>query len=142
VPEKTFFMIKPDGVARGLVDEIFKRLVQAGLKVAVDRRATISEQQAAELYLPHLGKTFYDGLVKFITSGPVRLCLVEGERAIVKTRALMGATDPLAAERGTIRGDLREKDVINEDGVIKNLVHGSDSLASAQRELAIFFPGL
>lgn len=140
--EKTFFMIKPDGVARGLVDEISKRLDKAGLRLVQKRPASVTEAQAADLYSPHLEKKFYGGLVKFITSGPVVLCLVEGEAAIARTRGLMGDTDPLAAERGTIRGDLREADVINEDGIIKNLVHGSDSPASAQRELAIFFPGL
>ena len=137
--EKTFFMIKPDGVARGLTDDIFKRVEGAGLKVEAKRQLTPTLEQAAELYQPHLGKKFYPGLVKFITSGPVVACIVSGESAIGRLRALMGDTDPLAAERGTIRGDLKEAAVINEDGIIKNLVHGSDSAAAAARETAVFF---
>ena len=137
--EKSYFMIKPDGVARGLTDEIIKRVEDAGLKVEARKELSVTPEQAADLYSPHLGKTFYPGLIKFITSGPVLACLVSGESAISRLRALMGDTDPLAAERGTIRGDLKEMAVINEDGIIKNLVHGSDSPAAAAREAAIFF---
>jgi nucleoside-diphosphate kinase len=132
-------MIKPDGVARGLTETIIKRVEVAGLKVEAKQELKMTPAQAADLYQPHLGKKFYPGLLKFITSGPVVACLVEGEGAIARLRALMGDTDPLAAERGTIRGDLKEMDVINEDGIIKNLVHGSDSPAAAARESAIFF---
>jgi nucleoside-diphosphate kinase len=132
-------MIKPDGVARGLTEDIFARLAAAGLKIEAQKPLTLSAAQAAELYQPHLGKKFYPGLVKFITSGPVVVCLVGGEGAISALRRLMGDTDPLAAERGTIRGDLKEPAVINEDGIIKNLVHGSDSPEAAARESAIFF---
>jgi nucleoside-diphosphate kinase len=139
VPEKTFFMIKPDGVSRGLIETILKRVSDAGFKVEVMKQITLTQEQAAQLYQPHLGKKFYPGLVKFITSGPVLTCLVSGKNAISGLRALMGDTDPLAAERGTIRGDLKEPAVINEDGIIKNLVHGSDSPAAATRESAIFF---
>ena len=137
--EKTFFMIKPDGVSRGLTETILKRVSDAGLEVEVKKQITLTREQAAQLYQPHLGKKFYPGLVKFITSGPVLACLVSGEGAISRLRALMGDTDPLAAERGTIRGDLKEAAVLNEDGIIKNLVHGSDSPAAAVRESAIFF---
>ena len=137
--EKTFFMVKPDGVSRGLTDEIFKRVGSVGLKLVLKKPMTVSREKAQDLYSPHLGKKFYPGLLKFITSGPVVACVVEGEKAISRLRALMGDTDPLAAERGTIRGDLREGSVINEDGIIKNLVHGSDSPESAEREIAIFF---
>ncbi|MDD5594327.1 MAG: nucleoside-diphosphate kinase [Candidatus Margulisbacteria bacterium] len=132
-------LIKPDGVARGLIDTIIKRVEAAGLKVETKKQITLTGEQAAELYRPHLGKQFYPGLVKFISSGPVMACIVSGEQAISRLRALMGDTDPLAAERGTIRGDLKEMAVINEDGIIKNLVHGSDSLESAAREMPIFF---
>jgi nucleoside-diphosphate kinase len=111
----------------------------AGLKVEAQKQLTLTADQAAELYQPHLGKKFYPGLIRFITSGPVLACIVSGESAISRLRALMGDTDPLAAERGTIRGDLKEAAVINEDGIIKNLVHGSDSPAAAAREAAIFF---
>ena len=137
--EKTFFMIKPDGVARGLTEDIIKRVTEAGLAVEVKKQLTPTPEQAADLYQPHLGKKFYPGLIKFITSGPVVACRVSGESAISRLRALMGDTDPLAAERGTIRGDLKEMAVINEDGIIKNLVHGSDSPAAAVRETAVFF---
>jgi len=132
-------MIKPDGVSRGLTETILKRVSDAGLKVEARKQLTLTADQAAELYQPHLGKKFYPGLVRFITSGPVLACIVSGESAISRLRALMGDTDPLAAERGTIRGDLKEAAVINEDGIIKNLVHGSDSPAAAAREAAIFF---
>ena len=137
--EETFFMIKPDGVARGLEENILSRVEAIGLKVLAKRKLSFSAAQAADLYIPHLGKKFYPGLVRFITSGPVLACKVSGDGAIRKLRELMGDTDPLAAAAGTIRGDLREEDVINEDGIIKNLVHGSDSPESASRELEILF---
>ena len=137
--EKTYFMIKPDGVARGLTDKIIKMVEAAGLKVEARKEINVTPAQAADLYQPHLGKKFYPGLIKFITSGPVLACLVSGESAISRLRELMGDTDPLAAERGTIRGELKEMAVINEDGIIKNLVHGSDSPAAVARESAIFF---
>ncbi|MFH1387380.1 MAG: nucleoside-diphosphate kinase [bacterium] len=137
--EKTLLLIKPDGVARGLENEIIKRVGAVGLKVDGRRDVSLSLEEAAELYKPHVGKSFYDGLIKFITSGAVTVCLVSGEDAIARIRTLMGATDPLKAEPGSIRGDLKEKNVINEDGIIKNIVHGSDSPESAERELAIFF---
>jgi len=139
VPEKTFCMIKPDGIARGLEKTILSRIEKTGLQVEVSRTVALTPAEAADLYQPHAGKKFYPGLVKFITSGPVTVCRVAGDGAIGRLRQLMGDTDPLAAERGTIRGDLREPDVINEDGIIKNLIHGSDSPESAARELAIFF---
>lgn len=139
MPEKTFCMVKPDGVARRLENEIFARIEARGLKITRKKVVNMTKEQAVELYKPHLGKKFYKGLVKFITSGPVVVCTIQGEEAIARLRQVMGDTDPLAAERGTIRGDLREPDVINEDGIIKNLIHGSDSAESATRELAIFF---
>jgi len=139
VLEKTFFMVKPDGISRGLEDKIFSRVKKAGLKVEVERKLTLTEEQAAALYKPHLEKKFYSGLIKFITSGPVLASIVSGENAITRLREIMGATDPLAACPGTIRGDLREEVVVNKDGIIKNLVHGSDSLESAGREVVIFF---
>lgn len=137
--EKTLLLIKPDGVARGLEQEIFKRVEGNGLRVEEKKKLSVTPEQAEELYRPHLGKKFYPGLLKLITSGPIIACRVSGEQAISRLRELMGDTDPLAAARGTIRGDLHEADVINEDGIIKNLVHGSDSPGSAGRETAIFF---
>jgi len=137
--ENTFFMLKPDVAARGLEKEIFKRVKAAGLTVRGQKRISMPAEKAADLYSPHLGKSFYPGLVRFITSGPVVCCRVEGENAILKLREIMGATDPRLAQPGTIRGDLKEDNVLNPDGIIKNLVHGSDSPGSAGRELAIFF---
>ena len=99
----------------------------------------MTPDQAADLYSPHLGKNFYPGLIKFITSGIAVCCVVSGENAIARLRRLMGATNPEAAAPGTIRGDLREENVRTEYGTIKNLVHGSDSRASAKRESGIFF---
>ncbi len=139
VLEKTFFMIKPDGVSRGLEKAIFKRVEQAGLKVIKKKKLAMTMKQAAELYKPHLGKKFYPGLLNFITSGEVNCSLVEGENAIFRLRELMGATDPREAGAGSIRGDLKEESVINAEGIIKNLVHGSDSSESAKREITIFF---
>jgi len=132
-------MIKPDGVARGLEDEILKRVEQTGLKVIKKYKHKITQDQAADLYSPHFEKHFYPGLVDFITSGPVICTLVEGENAIGRLRDLMGATDPREAAAGTIRGDLNEEDVTTKAGTIKNLVHGSDGPESAKRERAIFF---
>jgi nucleoside-diphosphate kinase len=132
-------MVKPDGVARGLEKEIFKRVEKAGLKVLLKKQLLMTREAAADLYAPHHGKKFYPGLVNFITSGPVICSAVQGENAIERVRELMGATDPREADAGTIRGDLREKEVTNSEGTIKNLVHGSDSPASAAREIAIFF---
>jgi nucleoside-diphosphate kinase len=139
VQEKTFFMLKPDGVKRGLEENIFSRLEAAGFNIDKKVKKSVTPEQAADLYQPHLGKKFYPGLIKFITSGPVITCQVSGENVVSRIRELMGDTDPLAAGAGTIRGDLKEEAVINEDGIIKNLVHGSDSPQSAERELAIFF---
>jgi nucleoside-diphosphate kinase len=132
-------MIKPDGVARGLVNEILNRVTQSGLKIVKQKKLSLSLEQAAQLYQPHYGKDFYNGLVSFITSGPVVSTVVEGEGAIVKIRELMGQTDPRQADKGTIRGDLHEENIFSPAGTMKNLVHGSDSPESAAREIAIFF---
>lgn len=132
-------MIKPDGVSRGLSDEIIKRVENSGLKVAKKYQQQMPNETAAELYSIHQGKHFYNGLMKFITSGPVVCTIVEGDGAIAKLREIMGATDPREAAAGTIRGDLKEENIFTEDKTIKNLVHGSDSPESAEREIAIFF---
>lgn len=132
-------MIKPDGVSRGLSDEIIKRVEKAGLKIAKKYQQLMPKETAAELYSIHQGKHFYNGLMGFITSGPVLCNIVEGENAISKLREIMGATDPREAAAGTIRGDLKEENIFTEDKTIKNLVHGSDSPESAKREIAIFF---
>lgn len=137
--EQTFVMVKPDGVARGLEEEVFRRIQAEGLAVVITQDINMTIDQASELYLPHKGKPFYDGLVKLITSGAVVCSIVEGENAVARVRELMGATNPEEAAKGTIRGDLKEANIRNEDGIIKNIVHGSDSAESAKREIAIFF---
>ncbi len=139
--EKTFFMIKPDGVGRGKVNEILARIEKNNLKVITKKQLQMTNELAADLYSPHLGRKFYDGLMSFITSSPVVCSVVEGEDAIAKVRQIMGATDPREAAAGSIRGDLKEENVLTPMGTIKNLVHGSDSPESAQREMAIFFKG-
>lgn len=139
MPEKTLLLIKPDGVERRLENEILFRIEKTGLIIEAKKSLRPTAQQAAELYSPHLGKEFYPGLIKFITSGPIIACRVTGANAIARVRELMGATDPRSAAAGTIRGDFKEDNVISEHGTIKNLVHGSDSPESAERELAIFF---
>ena len=137
--ERTFFMIKPDGLSRNLSAEIINRVKAAGLKITAEKETQMDISQAEKLYAVHQSKSFYPGLVKFITSGPVILMIVEGEEAVLKLRKLMGATDPREALPGTIRGELREAEVVNEDGIIKNIVHGSDSKESAEYEIPIFF---
>jgi nucleoside-diphosphate kinase len=130
--EHTFTMVKPDGVARGLVGEVISRFEKKGLKLERIRSLTISEEMARTHYAEHVEKPFFPELLEFITSGPVVAMEWSGEGAVAVGRTLMGATDPAQAAPGTIRGDL---------GLIvtENLVHGSDSLDSAGRELGIFF---
>ena len=131
--EKTFIMIKPDGVERGLVGEVIARLERKGLRLEKIRSLHIDEATARLHYAEHTGKTFFVELVEFITSGPVVATEWSGESAVSVARTLMGATDPKQAAPGTIRGDF---------GLIvtNNIVHGSDSSQSAERELEIFFP--
>jgi nucleoside-diphosphate kinase len=125
-------MIKPDGVQRGLVGEVISRLERKGLKLTAMKMMVISEELAAQHYGEHKGKDFYDSLVSYITSGPVVAMVWEGDRAVTLSRIIIGATDPAKAAPGTIRGDLAIS-------VGNNLVHGSDSLASAEREIKLFF---
>jgi nucleoside-diphosphate kinase len=122
-----------------LAGEIFARLKKADLKVETCQQLLLSARQAAELYQPHEGKDFYPGLIKFIISGAVMACVVTGENAIARLRQLMGDTDPTRAKAGSIRGDLREESVTDQNGIMKNMVHASDSPASSRREIAIFF---
>jgi nucleoside-diphosphate kinase len=129
-------MVKPDGVARGLIGDIIQRLENKQLRVAAADLRTIDPITAERHYAEHVGKPFYQPLVAFITSGPALLLIVEGPGETWKVvRALMGATDPKDAAPGTIRGDLATK-------TRENLIHGSDSLESVEREIAIFFPHL
>ena len=131
--ENTFIMIKPDGVARGLVGEIISRFESKKLKLEKIRKLDIDESLAKRHYAEHVEKPFFPDLLEFITSGPVVAMEWSGESAISVCRDLMGATDPKKAAPGTIRGDFGLE-------VTQNLVHGSDGLESAARELEIFFP--
>jgi nucleoside-diphosphate kinase len=135
--EQTLVIVKPDGVARGAVGEILRRIEAKGYRiVALDmRRATPS--LLAEHYAEHVGKPFYDPLVEFMLSGPVVALIAEGERVVEGFRALAGATDPTVALPGTIRGDLGRDWGLK---VVQNLVHGSDSVESAAREIALWYP--
>ena len=137
--EQTFFMIKPDGVKRYLSNLVLSKMTNAGLKIVTRRRLVMSKEQAERLYATHKGKPFYEGLCRFVTSGPVIVSVLEGEDAISKVREIMGATDPREAQPGTIRGDNKEENVLNEEGIIKNICHGSDSVENAKYEIAVFF---
>jgi nucleoside-diphosphate kinase len=130
--ERTFVMIKPDAFARGLSAEIIGRFERRGLRLRGMKLIHVTPEQAAEHYAEHEGKPFYGGLVEFITSGPAVAMVVEGPAAVGTVRAMMGATDPLASAAGTIRGDLAL-------AIGENVVHGSDSPASAGREISIYF---
>jgi nucleoside-diphosphate kinase len=131
--ETTLVLVKPDGMRRGLAGEILARLEQRGLELRGARLLRVTKPMAREHYAEHRAKPFFTGLVDFITSGPVLALAVSGESAISVVRAMMGATNPLESAPGTIRGDLALE-------LEENIVHGSDSKASARRELALFFP--
>jgi nucleoside-diphosphate kinase len=130
--ERTLVMIKPDGVRRGLVGEVISRFEKKGLRLVGARLLTIDRALAERHYAEHVGKVFFEDLVAFITSGPVLAMEWSGDGAVEVARTLMGVTDPKKAAPGTIRGDFGL--VMNE-----NVVHGSDSPASAERELGLFF---
>ena len=131
--ETTLVLVKPDGVRRALCGEIVARFERRGSELRGARLRRISKQLAASHYAEHKGKPFYGELVHFITSGPVLALAVRGENAVAGVRGLMGATNPADSAPGTIRGDLAT--LLSE-----NVVHGSDSRKSAQRELRLFFP--
>ena len=131
--ETTLVLVKPDGMSRGLAGEILARLERRGFELRGARLLKVTRQMAREHYAEHKGKPFFSGLVEFITSGPVLALAVSGESAISVVRTMMGATDPLDSAPGTIRGDFALE-------LSQNIVHGSDSKASARRELALFFP--
>jgi nucleoside-diphosphate kinase len=130
--ESTLLIVKPDGVRRGLVGEVLRRVEAKGLRIADLKMTSIDRSTAEEHYGEHREKPFFGELVDFITGGPAVLAKVEGPSAIVVLRTLMGPTDPATAPPGTIRGDFGT--IITE-----NIVHGSDSAASAERELKLFF---
>jgi len=130
--EKTFVMIKPEGLQRGVAGEIIARLENKGLKMVAMKMLVISEDLAKRHYGEHIGKPFFENLVKYITCGPVIAMVLEGKNAVSTVRAMMGSTDPLKAEQGTIRA-------IYGMDMGRNIIHGSDSLASADREIGNFF---
>jgi nucleoside-diphosphate kinase len=134
--EQTLVLVKPDGVARSLTGEIISRIEKKGYLVTGIRMLTPTIEQLAAHYAEHEGKPFYAPLIEFMSSGPIVAIRVEGDRVIEGFRALAGATDPTTAAPGTIRGDLGRD---WGEKVQKNLVHGSDSVESANRELGIWF---
>ena len=133
--ERTLVLVKPDGVARGLVGEVISRLEAKGLRLVAAELRTLSAETAETHYAEHRERPFFGDLVAFITSGPLVAAVVEGPRAIEAFRQLAGATDPVKATTGSIRGDHALE-------VQSNIVHGSDSSESAEREIALFFPNL
>jgi nucleoside-diphosphate kinase len=133
--QRTLILIKPDGVQRNVIGEVISRIESKGMKLVALELRTIDVDTAHAHYAEHAEKSFFGELVNFITSGPLVALVAEGERAIEAFRALAGATDPVKAAPGTIRGDFALQ-------VAQNIVHGSDSPESAEREIKIFFPEL
>jgi len=131
--QQTFLMLKPDAVANRHIGEIVSRLERAGLTIVRLELTSVTSEQAAQNYKEHVGKPFYESLIRYITSGPVVKMIVSGPEAVSIARKLMGSTNPKDALPGTIRGDFG----LTMDA---NVIHGSDSLESAEREIAIFFP--
>lgn len=132
VMEKTLILIKPDGVARSLTGKIVHRFEERGLKVVALKLLKVSQEQAAIHYFEHKGKPFFERLLSFITSGPLVALVIKGENAVKVSRAMIGATNPADAQPGTIRGDFAT-------ALQYNVIHGSDSISSADREIANFF---
>ena len=130
--ERTLSIIKPDAVAKNVVGEIYSRFERAGLRIVAAKRLKLSDDLAGGFYAEHRDRPFFADLIKFMTSGPVMVQVLEGEDAVVKNRDLMGATNPAEAEAGTIRADYAKS-------IDANAVHGSDSQDSAEREIEYFF---
>jgi nucleoside-diphosphate kinase len=137
--ERSLVLVKPDGVKRALIGTITERIERKGIRIAAMDLRTLPRELVEEHYAEHQGKPFFEPLVSFMLSGPVVAMVIEGHRCIEAFRTLSGATDPVKAAPGTIRGDLAT-DVGTT--VVQNLVHGSDSPASAEREIKLFFPDL
>ena len=131
--ECTLSIIKPDAVAKNVIGQIYQRFEDAGLKIVAAKMVWLSEKEAAAFYAVHKERPFFNDLVRFMTSGPVMIQVLEGENAIAKNRELMGATDPKKAAPGTIRADFAES-------IDANAVHGSDGPDTARTEIAFFFP--
>ncbi len=133
--ERTLILIKPDAFARGLTGEIIARFERKGLRLAALKQMTMNRELAERHYAEHEGKPFFEELVSFITSGPLVAMVLEGEQAVAAARQVIGATNPIEANTGSIRGDYAI-------AVGQNMVHGSDSPESAVREVGLFFPEL
>lgn len=133
--ERTLSIIKPDAVGKNVIGEIYTRFEKAGLKVVAARMMHLSQADAEGFYAEHQARPFFRALVDFMISGPVVVSVLEGDNAVLKHRDLMGATDPKKADKGTIRADFAAS-------IDENAVHGSDSAASAAREIAYFFSSL
>jgi nucleoside-diphosphate kinase len=133
--ERTLILVKPDAFARNLTGEILARFERKGLRIVAMRLLTMDRELAEQHYAEHQGKGFFEELVSFITSGSLVALVLEGQSAVVAARQIIGATNPLEANTGSIRGDYALE-------VGQNMVHGSDSPESAEREVGLFFPGL
>ena len=130
--ERTLSIIKPDGVGRNLIGGVYRRFETAGLKIVAARMLTLSQRDAEGFYAVHRERPFFKDLVRFMTSGPCMVQVLEGENAIARNREVMGATDPKKAAKGTIRADLASS-------IDENVVHGSDAPDTAAREIGYFF---
>ena len=130
--ERTLSIVKPDGVQKNVIGDVYRRFEQAGLRVIAARMLRLSQTQAEGFYAVHRERPFFRDLVTYMVSGPVMVQVLEGEGAVAKNREIMGATDPKKADRGTIRADLATS-------IEQNVVHGSDSAENAAREIAYFF---
>lgn len=135
--QRTLILVKPDGVRRGLVGEVIARVERKGYKISALRMLIADKSMLESHYAEHNGKPFYEPLMEFMLSGPIVAMIAEGERVIEGFRSLAGATDPTVAAPGSIRGDLARDQGTR---VVQNIVHGSDSPESAEREIKIFFP--
>lgn len=132
VVERTLSIIKPDAVAKNVIGQIYSRFEEGGLRIVAAKMLHLDAAKAGGFYAEHEGRPFFEPLMEFMTSGPVVVQVLEGENAIARNRELMGATNPQEADAGTIRADFAES-------IDANAVHGSDSPASAEREIAYFF---
>lgn len=130
--ERTLSIVKPDGVSRNLIGEVYQRFEKAGLTIIAARMLRLSQREAEGFYAVHRERPFFKDLVAYMTSGPVLVQVLEGENAVARNREIMGATDPKKAAPGTIRADLAES-------IERNVVHGSDSRENATAEIAYFF---
>jgi nucleoside-diphosphate kinase len=130
--ERTLSIVKPDGVRKNVIGDVYHRFEKAGLRIVAARMMQLSQAQAEAFYGIHRERPFFKDLVAFMTSGPVMVQVLEGDGAVLKNRDIMGATDPKKADKGTIRADLA-------DSIDANTVHGSDSAENAAREIAFFF---